>query len=197
MTFDYPDGPTICDDDPTCTRLVDNVFDTGPATVFVFWGCCTAVILAWCVRRRHWIMQRQNCVTAEDNESKQEHTTALKTETTDSSYGTIDTESEAEPLQRSGSRQMLIEGYAESVLGEIALAAAVGVSLMFLGIWLTLMCDFYWGCQFTSVDNMCLRGSRPILGSSETNNNYFFVVWWLQVFWFSILFWNKPKLRNW
>ena len=201
--YDYPDGPVSCNNDEGCTRQIYNWHDSGPLIVYVCWSVALVILVWWCLYRHQWRTEREELRLSRtiSRPSRSAHGLADDTSLSKSmsSYGSFEEvkEEEQEGLQPAGPGQLLVEGYAESRLGEMSLVAIFGVSLGFGAIFITLVFDMYWDCQLTSIDAQCLYGSYPLTGTSHTNSNYFFVVWWLQVLWFTPLIWYKSKLRNW
>jgi len=203
--YDYPNGPVACDDDIECTRLVRDWADTGPLIVYVFWAVCILILLGWWLYRRRWVKDREGVLVSIEQTQWKSMTDYGSRFSCNLPHPTM-IRSYDQDLERQGLTDeangpapgtLTVEGYVESVPGEMALASIVGISLMFVGIFFVIVVDAFFGCEFTSVDTQCLYGSYPFFGNDRGNKVYFFVLWWMEFVWFLPIFWFRDELRNW
>ena len=76
-------------------------------------------------------------------------------------------------------------GYRSHWLGSACYALCCAVSLQFLALYITILVDFYMGCQVRSIDNLCFYGNHFLFGSYDANGLAFFVIWCASVVWYT------------
>ena len=92
---------------------------------------------------------------------------------------------------------MRVAGYADSALGDACFALIVCFTVVLFLVYLLIIADFYWACEFTGPDNCCLQGKHPLLGDYDVNSKTFFGWWVTTLCWAGTLGCHQTKLRNW
>ncbi len=88
-------------------------------------------------------------------------------------------------------------GYRSHWLGSACYALCCAVSLQFLALYITILVDFYMGCQVRSIDNLCFYGNHFLFGSYDANGLAFFVIWCASVVWYTGWVLCKGRVINW
>ena len=70
------------------------------------------------------------------------------------------------------------------------------LSFGWIAIFIILLVDSYFDCQLKSIDSLCYYGSYPILGTYDSNSEYFFTIWVISVTWFGTLLVYKNQIRG-
>lgn len=84
----------------------------------------------------------------------------------------------------SAETQMRALGYRTAPVGTAASKAMALGCALWLGVAFIVLLDYYDGCQFTGVDNLCFYGDYLIFGGWTTNSELLFQSWWLMLLWF-------------
>mmetsp|Transcript_8522 Transcript_8522/g.24452 ORF Transcript_8522/g.24452 Transcript_8522/m.24452 type:complete len:1333 (-) Transcript_8522:290-4288(-) len=87
--------------------------------------------------------------------------------------------------------------YRNHLFGSLAFSFYIAFLVHLYLIFVVLLIDNYWGCQFRHIDNMCFIGSHPVFGSYAINSYIFFVVWHSVLLFYGFSLMHKSKLRNW
>jgi hypothetical protein len=83
-------------------------------------------------------------------------------------------------------------GYASTSLGRLCLWSCGFLSLLWLFVLVLVYWDYYEGCEFTGMDNLCFLGLYNLFGSYDPNSEVMFYTWLVGVFWFGMLL-LKPE----
>ena len=87
--------------------------------------------------------------------------------------------------------------YRDSALGRLCFRLVCATSALWMALYLAVLLDFYWGCQWRGVDALCFFGSYPLSGSYEANSVAFVALWLLCLVWYGALLACKQRVRNW
>ena len=92
---------------------------------------------------------------------------------------------------------MRVVGYHRSWMGAAAMLSVQLLSLGLLAVYVLVLCDYYWGCQFTGPDAACFVGDNRFFGSYKVNSEILFGLWWFGLVYFGILIFFKSRVPNW
>lgn len=87
--------------------------------------------------------------------------------------------------------------FKQTVFGSFCLLLIQLISVVWAINFLVIDADYYWGCEFTGMDNMCFYGSYPIFGDYDLQSEFFFTNWALCFVWFVFLLVYKDQLVGW
>uniref|UniRef100_A0A0G4I7T0 Uncharacterized protein n=1 Tax=Chromera velia CCMP2878 TaxID=1169474 RepID=A0A0G4I7T0_9ALVE len=96
-----------------------------------------------------------------------------------------------------GGRQMSIVGYKDHWVGTSVYFLWVLFSLHWVALYLVIVIDHRWDCQFGGWDNLCFEGQHFITGNTLNNQRAMFTVWMCFLAWLVFLLLSKDQLRNW
>ena len=106
-------------------------------------------------------------------------------------------ETDEHRVEVGGDYSLRFRGYRAHWLGTLCYAACCGVSLQFLALYVTILVDYYAGCQVRSIDNLCFYGTHFLFGSYDANGLAFFVIWCASVIWYTGWVLCKGRVINW
>ena len=86
--------------------------------------------------------------------------------------------------------------YRSSVLGRCGLVGAAAFYLQWIYLYVLILVDNYYDCQFGGINNLCFFGSYPLFGTSMRNELAFFVCWWCSLLAFLHLLWCADRLLD-
>lgn len=91
---------------------------------------------------------------------------------------------------------MHMTGFSDKTLGTIAFWALHSITVLLFLMYFIVLTGYYYGCDMTGIDALCLYGDWYIFGTGALNGNIFFVLWCCFFVWFAFLLYVKPTLRN-
>ena len=89
-----------------------------------------------------------------------------------------------------------VAGYADSRLGSAAFGLIAAFTLLLVLVYVVLLADFYWACEFTGPDNCCLQGAHPIFGDYNINSKTMLGWWGTTFVWAGCLGYYKSRVRT-
>ncbi|CAE7220470.1 Atp13a2, partial [Symbiodinium sp. CCMP2456] len=105
--------------------------------------------------------------------------------------GTVRTiDSKACEIQKAAEIVIEFEGYKPSRLGRFASMLVPMTTALIVILFVVVVADYYWDCEWSWPDHLCFIGTFPIFGSFDTNSYVFLILWCLGVTWFFFLIVN-------
>ncbi|KAJ7537387.1 hypothetical protein O6H91_11G004100 [Diphasiastrum complanatum] len=187
----FPTGPESCLADPSCHVYITSMRNAVPLTIFGFWGF---VILS-CFTFQFWKFlhskrRKVEPVILRSAMASESVSTAVKHKKSSQLKGV------EVILDMEGGKELQVTGYTGSFFGELCYLLCCFTSLHWLALDVVIIFDYYNKCQVRSVDNLCFYGNYFLLGNYELNGKVFFVVFWLQLIWFTAWVLFKGKVHN-
>ncbi|MCO5602074.1 hypothetical protein L7F22_056201 [Adiantum nelumboides] len=189
----YPSGPVLCSEDPSCYVLIHSLTNWGPLLVFSFWGCAFVIVMTFQVYRRFQTLKKSlkpvlynegpsfDCSLHPNSTEVMDEVKAKK-----EMYLDVDNE-----------RELQITGYLHTAFGEFCYMLCCVVSLHWVALFILILFDTYNQCEVGGIDNLCFYGNYVIFGSYNFNAVIFFVIWWVAALWFTGWVVNCNKVHNW
>ena len=180
----YPTGPETCANATGCTPLITDAAGPVPMASYVLWGCIvlSGLVVAvgnTCGPRR----------TVDSAAGRPARKLSLQAEEDDALMkatggggggggGGGEASDEAPLLASAASGATEVEladgtrfvGYRKTLRGTVCgVLAALGTAYQ-VALFIVILTDFYWACEFTGLDNCCLQGAHPIFGDYNVNS---------------------------